>query len=445
MLSRQLLISLLVLACLPATAKSQPDDFIGAYKGELILNETSSLPLQLNLKLNENDELTATLDSPAQGSFGIPIDQVTIDNSELSFSSRIIQASFSGQTTDTECYQGEFTQGQKFPLTLCPTDSAEESEQKTVSQQLDEHMAEVAIIDWVDNEWQVHKQSYNIDGGKQFEIGSVSKTMVALLLAKAIQQDRISAESTVGDVWPEANKAVAEIRLIDLATHHSGLPRLPDNLLNQNQTLDNINDPYASYGLERLQEALKQTKTAADVTYQYSNFGYGLLAETIAKAQQTTFKDLINSALFEPMNMRNSGLALRPRQHSNLIAGHRIDGQAVPHWHFGALAGAGAVISTVDDMVSYVKTLMQPEKNWQPVVNQLLTPQHALSANTAQGLAWILEQQDEATLIWHNGQTAGFSSFVGFTADRKRGVVILSNQARTVTNIGKQLLVYSVR
>ncbi|MGM0526084.1 MAG: hypothetical protein ACQEQ8_07825 [Pseudomonadota bacterium] len=173
MLSRQLLISLLVLACLPATAEPERDDFINAYKGELILNETSSLPLQLNLKLDNNDELTATLDSPAQGSFGIPIDQVTINNNELSFSSRIIQASFIGQFTDAECYRAEFTQGQKFPLTLCPTDGTEESEQKSVAQQLDEHMAEVAIIDWVDNEWQVNKQSYNIDRGKQFEIGSV--------------------------------------------------------------------------------------------------------------------------------------------------------------------------------------------------------------------------------------------------------------------------------
>ncbi|MGM0526085.1 MAG: serine hydrolase domain-containing protein [Pseudomonadota bacterium] len=269
--------------------------------------------------------------------------------------------------------------------------------------------------------------------------------MVALLLAKAIQQDQLSAESTLGDVWPEANEALSEIKLIDLASHHSGLPRLPDNLLNQNQTLDNINDPYSSYGLERLQEALKQTTIAPEVTYQYSNFGYGLLAETIAKAQRTTFKDLIHSALFDPMGMTSSGLAIKPGQHSNLIAGHRIDGQAVPHWHFDALAGAGAVISTVDDMVSYIKTLMQPEQNWQPVVNHLLTPQHTLGPDTAQGLAWILEQHDESTLVWHNGQTAGFSSFVGFTADRQRGVVILSNQARTVTNIGKQLLMEGVR
>jgi len=445
MLSLKLLAGLLLVVCLPATAASEPDQFTGTYKGELVLNETSSLPLQLNLKLNESGDLVATLDSPAQGSFGIPVDQVDVDSSKLSFSSDIIQASFVGQSDDSDCYHGQFTQGQQFPLTLCPGDATAESEQKTASEQLAEHMAEVAIIELVDNEWQVTKQSYNIDSGKQFEIGSVSKTMVAFLLANSIQQGQLPTEQTVGDVWPEANQDVADIKLIDLATHHSGLPRLPDNLLNQNQTLDNINDPYAAYGLERLQQALQQTTVAPDVTYQYSNFGYGLLAETMAKVHQTTFKDLIQSELFEPLKMTNTGLAIKPNQYSNLIAGHRIDGESVPHWHFDALAGAGAVVSTVDDMVNYLKALMQPNQNWQPVVDRLLTPQHTLSPGTAQGLAWILEDYKEKTLVWHNGQTAGFSSFVGFTSDSKRGVIILSNQARTVTNLGKRLLVEAVR
>ncbi|RUO43406.1 serine hydrolase domain-containing protein [Idiomarina aquatica] len=397
------------------------------YQGELVLNASASLPLQLNL-----GEDKATLDSPAQGAFGIPIDEVNINAEQLSFSSATIQASYNGKRDENACYAGEFTQGATYQLTLCP---AQQQAVKTPQQALAELPVAVAIVSYTDGQWQVDKDAFNIEAGKQFEIGSVSKTLVAWLLADALSKGLITEDTRLKAYWPEANEQVADIRLVDLATHHSGLPRLPENL-----TLTNINDPYVDFGMADLKQAVADASVSLPANYQYSNFGYGLLAETLAKVYDTTFADLMQDKLFTELGLSQSYLALEPVDNPQLIAGTRIDGKPVPHWHFDAMAGAGAVVSTLDDMVRYVQAVMRPAEQHRELVQQLLKPRETLGENSQQALGWLIDQQDGQQLIWHNGQTAGFASFVGFNDKGTRAVVILNSRARSVTEMGKSLL-----
>lgn len=406
---------------------AEAQEFAPAYSGELVINEASSLPLKLNL-----DGDKATLDSPAQGAFGIPIDDIEISNQQLAFRSNVIQASFKGKRTENGCYEGRFTQGMSLDLTLCPLSAAE---QKTPQQELAELPVDAAIIEYRQGDWQVERLTFNIDSDQRFEIGSVTKTMVSWLLAQAMQDGVVSENTRLNAFWPNANEMVGNIKLVDIATHHSGLPRLPKNL-----KPGNMNDPYIDYDVTDLEQAVSQSSIKLPAQYEYSNFGYGLLAETLAKAYQQPIEALFRDKLFTPLAMNNSYLALEPIDNPQLIAGSRIDGSTVPHWHFDALAGAGAVISTVDDMVAYLQTLMQPAEDRQSLVDSLLTPRHSLSENSQQALGWLKETHGDQTLVWHNGQTAGFASFVGFTEDGTRGVVILSSRARSVTEIGKQLL-----
>jgi len=422
MLKRLSLCSFILLAF-----SAQTQDFANSYSGELVVNESTSLPLQLNL-----DEQAATLDSPAQGAFGIPVEEVDITNTKLTFRSSVIQASFDGKRQENGCYQGQFKQGMSLALTLCPVD---ESQQKTPTQELAELPVDAAVVEFTDGQWNVERLTFNVDDNKQYEIGSVTKTMVAWLLAKALQDGVVSEQTPLKKYWPDANPHVGDIKLVDLATHHSGLPRLPKNLAPKN-----MEDPYVDYGLAKLTEAVKSSSVSLPAQYEYSNFGYGLLAETLAKAYDEPFDSLIQEKLFNPLGMSETYIALEPIDNPQLIAGTRIDGEQVPHWHFDALAGAGAVISTVDDMANYLKALMQPDNDHLPLVNTLFEDRKSLGNKSAQALAWIKEQRGDKTLIWHNGQTAGFASFIGFSADGKRGIVILSSRARSVTEIGKKLL-----
>lgn len=414
-----------IICLLPLSSVAQ--ETASTYVGELVLNQNTTLPLQLNI-----DGDATTLDSPAQGAYGIAVNEIALTVKRLSFSSNVIQASFEGERTDSGCYQGHFTQGVSYPLTLCP---AQNTVQKTPEQQLAELPAEGAVIQFDDGRWTIEHLTYNIEAGKLFEIGSVTKTMVAWLLATALHEGVVTEDTRLKQYWPQANQHVGNIRLVDIATHHSGLSRLPQNL-----SPKNINDPYVNFGIGDLTQAVAESSVTLPATYQYSNFGYGLLAETLAKAYDTSFKQLMQTKVFEPLGMSDSYLALETIDKPRLIAGSRIDGTQVPHWHFDALAGAGAVVSTVADMVRYLKSLMQPSQSLKPIVDRLLAERERLDETSHQALGWIKQLRDQHIIIWHNGQTAGFASFVGFTANGKRGVVILTNRARSVTAVGKALL-----
>ncbi|MGM0430423.1 MAG: serine hydrolase domain-containing protein [Pseudomonadota bacterium] len=392
------------------------------YKGDLPVSEGSSLPLQVNIAV-VHDGYIATLDSPAQQSFGIPLNDVHIDNSTLSFKSPMIQASFNGKKA-TKGYEGTFNQGQEFPLTLRKTDS-DDKQTSAPSPKLGEHGAAVAIIEQDEVKTQFYGEH---DHNTQYEIGSVTKTMVAYLLAHAVVNESTTLDTPVNEFWPQAPDTVT---LGQLATQHSGLPRLPENLFSKaDQT-----DPYAHYGRSELESALSEVEPGAN-NYEYSNFGYGLLAESLAKRAEKPFPELLNDVVFETFSMSDTYVATsKENTPGSLSKGHNVLGEAVPHWHFQSLAGAGAVVSTLSDMAKYTRALMRKNAEVDTTVEQLLTPQKTIEGCCQQALAWLIsEDENGKAYAWHNGQTAGFSSFVGFYLDGSRAVVMLNAQSIPVND-----------
>jgi CubicO group peptidase (beta-lactamase class C family) len=392
------------------------------YKGDLPISENSSLPLQVNVAVVHGGYI-ATLDSPAQQSFGIPLTEVHIDNSTLSFKSPMIQASFNGKKT-TKGYEGTFKQGQEFPLTLKKADS-NDKQASTPTPKLGEHGAAVAIVDQEGIKTQFYGEH---DHNTQYEIGSVTKTMVAYLLAHAVVNESTTLDTSVNEFWPQAPDTLT---LGQLATHHSGLPRLPENLLNKaDQT-----DPYANYGQSELESALAEVKPGEN-NYEYSNFGYGLLAESLAKSAEKPLPELLNDVVFETFSMPDTYVATsRENTPDSLSKGHNVLGDVVPHWHFQSLAGAGAVVSTLSDMANYTKALMRKSAEGDTTVEQLLAPQKTIEGCCQQALGWLIsEDENGKAYAWHNGQTAGFSSFVGFYLDGSKAVVMLNAQSIPVND-----------
>lgn len=419
--------------------------FEGTYKGTLDINANTSLPLQLNIAVLANGYL-ATLDSPAQESFGIPVDQVNIDDTQLTFQASMIGASYSGILTESEssqCYKGQFSQGGKLPLTLC----IKATEQTSSTQQVNpaDYNVDGAVITYSNGQWQVERFTHHVPKDAQFEIGSVTKTMVAFLLAEDLANESLAQDTQLAEVWDKLPKPIGDISLVSLATHFSGLPRLPANL----DVTDDTN-PYADYHLNQLSDALRNTELSSPKGYQYSNFGYSVLAETLVAFHHQSLDTLLTQSLFKPLNMNHSYLALENEDHvkahiNALAQGHRFYGDTTSHWYFDAMAGAGAVVSTVDDMVSYIKLMMQPPESQKDTVETVLEPRESLSTQTQQALGWLIQNKGQQRWAWHNGQTAGFTSYVGFTLDGHRGVVLLSNQARPVTQLGQQLLLTPVK
>ncbi|WP_258239818.1 serine hydrolase domain-containing protein [Pseudidiomarina homiensis] len=400
----------------------------GQYAGVLQAG-ANALPLQVNIAVLADGWL-GTLDSPAQQSFGIPLSEVRIDAEQLRFNSPLLRASYKGETEALGSYAGVWVQGVPLPLTL--TKVTENNPAPQVKQaEFGDLGGAVAVLSGDDVTFDYFAEH---DATTQYEIGSVTKTFIAYLLADAVLREQVTLATEVNSIIPAAP---AGVTLEQLATHTSGLARLPADLL----STANQQDPYAHYNRAMLEASLASADVGAK-SHSYSNYGFGLLAEALAAVEETTLPDLLQDRIFEPFGMTASYVALADSDNdNNLATPHDSLGNPVSPWRFRALAGAGAIVSTLPDMVAYVRG-MQKRLASQPELRELmLTPRTEFASCCQQALGWMLEEDAAAnTYVWHNGQTAGFSSYVGFYPDGSRAVVLLNNQAASINSEAKRLL-----
>ena len=276
-----------------------------------------------------------------------------------------------------------------------------------------------------------HKKSLAVSKATLFEIGSVTKPLVGLLTALAIIKQQMTPDTIVASLLQHPDYQQHQYSIARLLTHSSGLPRLPANL-----PLTDLSDPYANYSHADLITALKQL-TPGEQQFEYSNFGFGLLAELLSCQQGHNFAALIEQQIFEPLGMSASTVAITNGHYPNLAQGHQIDGSRAANWHFQALAGAGAVLSTIEDMALLIKYYLDAtgaefaglgDKAFLADAMRLSVTPPTSAANI--GFGWMLHPQG---IIWHNGQTGGFNAFVGFAPAEQVGIVILNNSTITVT------------
>ena len=101
------------------------------------------------------------------------------------------------------------------------------------------------------------------DANTIFEIGSVSKTFTAQLLAYYVNSGKISLTDPITKYLPDsvaANPELQKIKVVNLSNHTSGLVRLPENILSKN--MDAVN-PYKNYTTQLLFSYLKTSKLAS--------------------------------------------------------------------------------------------------------------------------------------------------------------------------------------
>jgi serine-type D-Ala-D-Ala carboxypeptidase/endopeptidase len=282
-----------------------------------------------------------------------------------------------------------------------------------------------------------------LDGRTVFEIGSVSKVFTAALLAEMVGRREVALTDPVSRLLPPSVRVPArdgrEITLETLAAHTSGLPRLPTNLKPANPE-----NPYADYSVEQLYQFLAGYELTRPIgeTYEYSNLGVGLLGHALALKLGKSYEAAVTERVLAPLGMKDTRIALTPDMQSRIAQGHGAGGYPVPLWDLPTLAGAGAIRSTVDDMLTLVAANLG-SKGQAPL--PFLAATHAARHDTVKpqgqvGLAWHIRSGKDVVIVWHNGGTGGFHSFVGFDERRRTGVVVLYNSAASIDDLGFHLL-----
>jgi serine-type D-Ala-D-Ala carboxypeptidase/endopeptidase len=281
------------------------------------------------------------------------------------------------------------------------------------------------------------------DAHTLFEIGSVTKAFTGILLAEMVERGVVRFDTPVAALLPPGTpvpeRAGRQITLLDLATQSSGLPRLPDNL--RPATMAN---PYADYSVAQLYEFLAGYELPRDIgaLYEYSNLGMGLLGLALGLRADASYEALVRARILEPLGMESTAIVLDAEARQRLAPGHNALGQVVPNWDLPTLAGAGALRSSVDDMLAFVAANLDPPDS---PLGRAMRASHEARVATANpnlrvGLAWHLLTVNGHTFIWHNGGTGGYRSFIGFDPVRNVGVVVLSNGLRSMDEVGLHLL-----
>ncbi|UTA68452.1 serine hydrolase [Emticicia sp. 21SJ11W-3] len=274
-----------------------------------------------------------------------------------------------------------------------------------------------------------------------FEIGSISKTFTAILLADEVVKGKMALDDPINKYLPDSIPTLAfkgvPITLKSLSNHSSGLPRLPINLYKKG---DPIDDPYKNYDTERMYTYLKHFKPFREVglNYEYSNFAVGLLGNILAVQNHTTYEKLLAQKITGPLDMKHTFITIPAKQEGNFAQGYNEKGEATSPWDLNSLAGAGGIRSTINDMVIYTQANMnKAPANLQKAID--LT--HAITFEQGQqiiGLGWHLTKN--RNIYQHSGGTGGFRTLVAFDKTKKTAVVVLSNSAEEVAPIGFELL-----
>ena len=276
----------------------------------------------------------------------------------------------------------------------------------------------------------------------QFEIGSVTKVFTALLLAESERLGKVHRDDPAAKFLLPADDpavpALAQVTLLTLATHTGGLPRLPPNFAPANPL-----NPYTDYTLENLRAALRQSAKSvqAPAAYSYSNYGFSVLGQALAAAWGKSYAEILRERVLGPLGLEKTSLGLPGIPvPADFAPGHRRE-IMVPAWTQDATAPAGGLRSSTREMAKFL----------QACLNLRDTPLAASLAETAKplrqlgahhlsiGLAWYLTA-DQTPIVWHNGETGGYYSFIGYQPAKKRGIVVLTNSEHPADRLAVRLL-----
>ena len=252
----------------------------------------------------------------------------------------------------------------------------------------------------------------------QHRVGSITKTLTAVLVLQCVHEGLAAVDDPVGRFVPEAGYADATLR--ELLSHGSGMQSEPVGPWWERtpgvdiETLLRANDGSGSVA-------------AAGEFFHYSNLGYALLGEVVARLRGASWWDLVQQRLLEPMQMRRTSY-LPQAPHAQ---GHSVDhftGVLVdePHTDTRAMAPAGQLWSTIEDLARWAQFLADGHPDVLPA-GLLREAGRAVPPADDYGLGLRLLAYDGRWLVGHTGTMPGFQASLFVDPRTGDGAVALTD------------------
>jgi len=282
-----------------------------------------------------------------------------------------------------------------------------------------------------------------LDADSVFEIGSITKVFTAILLADMADRGEVRLDDPVALYLPAdvriPERSGRKITLLDLSTQSSGLPRMPDNLRPSNPL-----NPYADYTVAQMFDFLGRYQLPRDIgaEFEYSNLGVGLLGHALERRAGKSYEALVRERILNPLHMDHTGITLTPWMVEHLAKGHTAVGAVTSNWDIPTFAGAGALRSTMTDMLKFARANLEPGGGR---LQRVMQQTHRVRRSTNQdeqaiGMNWVINRMKGKEVIWHNGGTGGYRTWLGFDKARKIAAVVLTNSVMSNDDLGFELV-----
>ena len=273
---------------------------------------------------------------------------------------------------------------------------------------------------------------YVTDSDSVFEIGSITKTFTGTMLARLVYNRRVDADAPIRTFLPvrmrESSRNGIEITLVHLANHTSGLPFQPGNVKDDDEHPFNPYSPYRYYDTTRLYEYLTDHEVLLSTPGEkrlYSNLGGGLLGHILTLIARKPYEDLLFESVCAPLGMRSTFVTLNGERERLLVRGLEPSGRVLPvdGGTCGALTGAGGILSSVRDLVKYVRANMEDTTYF--YLAQKATKR--FNEHFTGGLGWATYSERGKNHVGAFGATGGYTSGIIFERNSRVGIVLLTN------------------
>jgi len=275
-----------------------------------------------------------------------------------------------------------------------------------------------------------YNSNKNVDKNTIFQIGSISKIYVSLILAQMVEDKLLSLDDPINKYLPDSihiptlNNEIITIK--HLSTHTSCLQR-------EIEPLDLFN--YYNGIKERLYSYLSNIKDTLIVgkKFQYSNVGVDLLAQILINKSGLSYNELLEKYITKPFKLYDTYSFHEHRNSDNIALGHQ-DQDIYPSWD---LSYSGCILSNANDLALFLKSQFI-ESNINNAINNTHALHFKISNDQFIGLGWLYDNKNK--IYQHGGGTSGFRCLIGYSLKNKKGVVVLANSIFADCDIFGRLL-----
>jgi serine-type D-Ala-D-Ala carboxypeptidase/endopeptidase len=268
-----------------------------------------------------------------------------------------------------------------------------------------------------------------LDGDTIFQIGSLSKQFVGLMLADMVRRGDVALDDPVQKYLPSGVRMPLRgrpITLMDLATQRSGLPSMPDNF-----RLDGEPNPTEAYSIEDFWQYLSSYQLTREPgeKYEYSNLAFALLGRVLALRAGKEYSALLKERVLDPLGMSSTAFTVSPDMAARLAPGHSIYLQPWDVQEMKTLYPSGSLRSTANDLLRFLGAYLGEARG--PLADSMAL-QLRTRAPTDQGaaLGWGAPKIGSRELFHWEGAKSAYRSAITFDARTRTGIVVLQN-ART--------------